>query len=115
MSDKNKCCMPHILNYIQTNYHRKIYLNELAKIGKYNTSYFSVVFKESTGLTLTDYIKIIRISHAKKMLLETNYSVEKISSTVGYPEKKQFYRLFKDIVGLTPSQYRSGSNVNCLE
>lgn len=101
--------MPKILNYIHCNFNRKIYLNELAELGKYNPSYFSLLFKEFTGDTLTDYVKKIRMQQAKKMLLETNFSVEQICTTVGYGEKKQFYKLFKYHEGVTPSQFRKSA------
>lgn len=98
---------PEVLKYIEDNYDKKISLKELAKISFYNPSYFSTVFKECFGKTLTKYIHEKRMNTAIKMINETSYNIDEISSRLGYSNKKQFYKLFKEFTGLTPNAYRT--------
>lgn len=53
-----------------------------------------------------DYLKEVRISNAKTMLLNTNKSIAEIASAVGYSDLKYFSRLFRKLTHLTPSEYR---------
>jgi AraC-type DNA-binding domain-containing proteins len=98
---------PDILKYIEDKCFEKITLNELARKCFYNPSYFSRIFKEYYGKSLTDFIHEKRITEAVRLLKETELSIEDISYSVGYREKKQFYKTFKEIMGVTPNKVRS--------
>lgn len=69
--------------------------------------YISQLFKQETGEKFTDYMASIRIERAKKLLIETNDSVQDIGNAVGYVHSFSFIRLFKRIVGMTPGDYRA--------
>ena len=72
--------------------------------GKYAYTYqqlFNLPFDE-----FLNYLKNIRIGEAKKLLVETDMKVHEISKAVGYEHEKHFMKTFKNITGLTPSQYR---------
>lgn len=97
---------PDILKYIEENCFEKITLNELAQKCFYNPSYFSRIFKEYYGKSLTDFIHEKRVMESLRLLKETDLSIEDICYRVGYKEKKQFYKIFKDILGVTPSKAR---------
>jgi YesN/AraC family two-component response regulator len=56
------------------------------------------------------YINIVRISHAKDMLENTNHHIDYISSAVGYGNISRFIRNFKKDSGITPHHYRVISN-----
>lgn len=99
---------PEILKYIEENFFEKITLKELAQKCFYNPSYFSRIFKEYYGKNLTDFIHEKRVSEAMRLLKETSLSIEDICYAVGYKEKKQFYKIFKEHMGITPSRVRSG-------
>jgi len=101
---------PEIITYIDENYSEPITLKEIAEKCFYNTSYFSRIFKKCYGKNLTDYIQEKRMNEAAKLLLETDLTVEKICSNVGYSDKKQFYKLFKNYTGYTPNLYRKMEN-----
>lgn len=97
---------PDVLNYINENYLEQISLKELAERSFYSPSYFSRIFKKYYGKNLTEYIQEKRILTAKKLLLETNLTIEQIGSEVGYSDRKQFYKIFKEYTGVTPNSYR---------
>ena len=96
-----------ILDYLEKHYQEKISLNELAKKCLYQPAYFSTVFKECYGITLTEYLQRKRIEHGCRLLRETDLSVEEIGRQVGYEDNVRFYRYFKKICGMTPNVYRN--------
>lgn len=96
-----------IIEYIEKNCFEKISINTLAEKCFYNPSYFSRIFKECFGTTLTAFIQEQRIKKAQQLLIESNMSINKISSYVGYNDKTQFYKIFKKYSdGLLPNEYR---------
>lgn len=97
---------PDILKYIEENFNEQVTLKELAQKCFYNPSYFSRVFKECYGKNLTDYIHEKRITAAMRLLRESLLSIEEISAQVGYNEKRQFYKMFRQYTGMTPKNYR---------
>ncbi|SFD75375.1 AraC-type DNA-binding protein [Paenibacillus catalpae] len=68
--------------------------------------YISQLFKEVTGTNLSDYLEQVRMEHAIALLRENRYTVDEISSRVGYNSSHSFRRAFKRVTGLSPSSYR---------
>lgn len=97
---------PEILKYIEKNYNKKISLEELAKSSFYSPKYFSKIFKECFGKSVTQYLEEIRVNEALKLINTTDLSMEEIGYRVGFSDKKQFYKIFKDIIGKTPGEIR---------
>jgi AraC-like DNA-binding protein len=64
------------------------------------------LFKDSTGLTLTDYINRCRIDWAKRELLRPEIRVSEVAFNVGYQSLSQFNRSFVRIAGVTPTKFR---------
>lgn len=99
---------PEIIDYINKNCYEKISLSHLAQKCFYNPAYFSRIFKEYTGMTLTSFVQKQRIAKAQQLLVETERSVSDISSSVGYNDKTQFYKIFRKYSGgLLPNEFRS--------
>ena len=95
-----------IADYIDKNLGENLTLSALAQKCFYNPSYFSRVFKEHFGTSLTEYINKRRMDRAKKLLCEGKLSVEEIAYRVGYPSKSSFYRVFTRLTGTTPAEYK---------
>lgn len=72
-----------------------------------NSSYFSKLFKDSIGISVTDYISNIRTLRAKKLLIETKMSIKEISIECGFVESSYFSIVFKRKVGMTPLKFRN--------
>lgn len=102
---------PEILQYIEDNCYEKFSISDLAKKSFYNPSYFSRVFKECFGMTITEYIQKRRVEEAIRLLKSTDMSVEKIAHSVGYNDKKQFYKSFNEITGVSPGKFRKQINM----
>jgi YesN/AraC family two-component response regulator len=97
---------PDILKYIEDKCFEKVTLQELAQKCFYSPTYFSRIFKDYCGISLTEFINKKRILEAARLIRETNFSIEEISHTVGYHDRKQFYKVFKEHMGITPSSLR---------
>ena len=68
--------------------------------------YVSRLFKQETGETFTDYITKVRIEKAKELLSYSAVKVYDVGRRTGYFNPRYFYRVFKNITGYTPSEYR---------
>lgn len=94
------------ITYINKNLNRQVSLKEVADTVHLNASYFSVLFKEQTRLTFSEYLTRKRLQMAKNLLLTTDAHVEDIAQQAGYQTAKYFIKIFKDYEGITPSKYR---------
>lgn len=94
------------LEYVDKHFTENISQEELAERFRYNSAYFSRMFKKHKGMNLSDYITGKRIDYAAELLSTTDMSAEQISETVGYKSKPQFYNTFVRLRGVTPRQYR---------
>lgn len=95
-----------LIEYISSNPDGELTLDALAKRCFYNPSYFSRVFKQKFGISLTEYVRERRMEKAKSLLQNTNKTVDKIMEEVGYSDRSAFYHAFSKIFGLTPAQMR---------
>ena len=95
-----------VLNYINKNYSGPISLDTLANEGGISQTYLCKLFKDEIGLTITEYIRKIRISNAKKLLEDTNQRVNEIAYKVGYQNYKSFSSCFLKETNTNPRAYR---------
>ena len=95
-----------IEEYIDKNSDKKITLTSLSSKCFYNPSYFSRIFKQRYGTTLTEYLKSKRIEHAKELLSDTGLTVEQIIQKIGFSDRSAFYSAFYTNTNTTPSEYR---------
>lgn len=99
----------HISNakdYINKNYDKKIYLNDVAEYVGFSPYYFSRLFKKSTGMNLSEYINRFRIEKAKEFMLNFDLSLKEISEKVGYEDFSYFSTVFQRYEEELPSKYR---------
>lgn len=96
-----------ICHHIYSNLHYEITLESLAKIVSRSKSYISALFKEETGMTITEFIRKERLKEAKNLLVNTNKSCQEIATTLSFSGQSYFTEIFKKETGLTPSEYRA--------
>lgn len=92
--------------FIHENLDQPLPLGEVARHAGLSESHFCRLFKDSAGLTLTDYVNRCRIDWAKRELLKPEERVSEIAFMVGYQSLSQFNRSFARIVGQSPTHYR---------
>lgn len=100
-----------VLIYISENYSEKITLESVSKACNLSVFYLSKLFKKNTGMKFIDYINLYKIEKAKQLLENTDMSIINISMSLGYDESGYFSKVFKKVVGVTPSAYRN-KNLN---
>ncbi len=94
------------MNYISTNFSSPVTLQEVADYLHLNPSYFSRIFKQSFGSTFKEYLTQVRIEDSKRLLLNTDYSLQDIAMASGFHSQSYFTSVFKKYTGMTPGQYR---------
>ncbi len=96
-----------IKNYVKVHLSSKITLSDVSKHTHYSIPHCEMVFKQTTGLSIMEYIIKKRISLAKTLLLEGVLSLPEIANTVGFNDYNYFSRVFKKEVGVSPLRYRN--------
>lgn len=99
-----------IKKYIQSNYLKQIKITDIADKLNINRSHLYRIFKKEVGMGVEDYIISIRITHAKSLLVDTLLPVTQVSNLVGYKNYTTFFKMFKNLTGLTPLEYRKQQN-----
>lgn len=81
-------------------------LSECAEHFSFNARYLGTLLKKHTGKTFSQLMTDEKMKQAKKLLIETDVPVQKISELVGYQTPSYFMKVFKEQTDCTPSQYR---------
>ncbi len=82
-------------------------LGQVARAVNTSTFYFCKMFKKYTGINFTDYLSRVRIEKSKNLLLNPNLRVSEIAFEVGFQSLTHFNRVFKKVLGQSPTEYRS--------
>ena len=92
--------------YIKENYFEKILLSDIANYLNISSRYLSKLFYKETNLTVLQYLNIYRINKSIDLMMTTDKSLTDISLSVGLGDLQHFSRLFKNIIGISPSKYK---------
>lgn len=82
-------------------------LSQVAKAVNTSTFYFCKMFKKATGINFTDYLSRVRIEKSKNLLLNPNLRISEIAFEVGFQSLTHFNRVFKKVLGQSPTEYRA--------
>lgn len=97
-----------ILNYINTNYAKKITSETIEDVTSSNFDYMNRVFKQFTGKTIFVYLNIVRIQHTKEMITTSTMTLTEIGQLAGFSDVYYFSKVFKKTTGISPSAYAKG-------
>lgn len=104
------------IEYIDSNYQRKISLDDVSKHVNLSAVHLSRLFKKETGKTVLNYINDSKMFKAQQMLDSGKYKVYEIASELGFETAHYFSTMFKKFTGMTPSEYEHSkkrtSNIN---
>lgn len=95
-----------ICEYISDNFREDIDSVDIAVAADIHPKYAMTVFKKSTGMTLNDYINLMRLSYAQAMLMKDEASVLAIAMESGFGSLSAFNKSFRKIAGMSPSDFR---------
>ena len=101
--------------YIKNYYSQKITVEDIANYLALNRSYLYTIFMNSLGISPKEFLTEFRISRGKEQLALTNLSVEEIAVSCGYRNSLAFGKVFKQKVGITPTQYRNDNRKDARE
>lgn len=94
------------VNYIYENLHQKITVSDLARHTGLNPSYLSRLFKNETGVSVTEYVITKKITAAKSMLKYTDHPISVIAETLAFSSQSHFTKTFRALERITPKKYR---------
>ncbi len=95
-----------ICEYIADNFREDIDSVDIAVAADVHPKYAMTVFKKSTGMTLNDYINLMRLSYAQAMLMHDDASVLAIAMESGFGSLSAFNKSFRKVAGMSPSDFR---------
>jgi len=95
-----------VVHHIETKRAFHMTSSEAAEMVHLNPSYFSKLFKQTKGMTYTDYVTAMKIKEAVRLLEHTSLRLTEIGERLGFADPAYFSNTFKKIVGSTPSDYR---------
>lgn len=95
-----------IAEYLNEHLDEPITVETVTKKFAINRNKLNDIFMKQASMTCHDYLLNLRLDLAKVMLTNTELPINEISSRVGYPDANYFAKLFKNVTGRTPSQYR---------
>lgn len=93
--------------YILEHQSDKLTLGEVARAVNMSSFYFCKMFKKVAGINFTDYVARVRIEKSKNLLLNPNLRVSEIAFEVGFQSLTHFNRVFKKVLGQSPTEYRA--------
>ncbi|NBD26966.1 helix-turn-helix domain-containing protein [Paenibacillus glycinis] len=97
-----------LLRTLRERYQETISVGEAARMVSLSPSHFCKIFKSVTGKTLIEYMHMLRVQEAERLLLDTDYPVTEIASLVGFSNMTYFGRVFKKVRSKAPSAIRKG-------
>jgi len=102
-----KARLHRVLDFIESNLEHEITLGALAETAGMSPHYFSVMFKQSTAFSPHQYVLRRRIELARRLLNDGRVSVLEAAVRSGFSDQSHFTKIFRRIVGVTPSAYRA--------
>ena len=93
--------------YVKEHINQHIKLKDIADHVLLSPSYFAIYFKSKTNINLRDYLLKEKMEYAKRRLTDPNVSISDVAFDIGYGDYRSFSRAFKNIYGITPSDFQN--------
>jgi AraC-like DNA-binding protein len=96
-----------VISYIDANLDKRLTLPKLAAVAHLSPIYFAKLFHKQTGLAPMAYVRQQRVEEAKRRLLSSDETVERIAERVGFEDPFHFSRIFRQLTGKAPTAFRA--------
>lgn len=93
-------------DYIFGHLHEKITIAEIARELNVNANYLADLFTRTEGMTIRDFIMQEKVNLARNLLIYSEYTYSEIATSLGFCSQSHFGKIFKEVAGITPKQYR---------
>ena len=100
------CVRRRVHDYIAVHFDQKITNDALAEVAGLSTAHFCTAFTQTEGVSPHRYVVQYRVRQTQQLLTSTEMSVAEIADAVGFSNPSHCVRYFREIVGVTPSDYR---------
>ncbi|WP_086313410.1 hypothetical protein A5821_000891 [Enterococcus sp. 7F3_DIV0205] len=94
------------IQYIKKSFKQKITIDDIANQVYLNPQYFGRLFRKELGISVNDYINILKIEESCRLLHETDLPLYRIATEVGFADSSYFTRVFTKYLNMTPHEYR---------
>jgi two-component system response regulator YesN len=98
------------VDIIHQEFQNELLLPDIAKRVNMSRSYFSRCFRDIAGKTFNDYIREVRVNHAKVLLTQKGKTISWIATQAGYPNEKYFGKVFRELTGMLPGEFRKSQS-----
>lgn len=98
-------------DFIHAHYQDDLTLTQMAEYTNVSISHFGSLFKRYTGETLIAYINQVRVEKAKELLRNSDDKIYLIAEKVGFSSQHYFIRVFKNVKGMSPNEYRKSMGI----
>ncbi len=105
LGDKYSEITKKVIEYVNKNFKKDISQSEIAEFLGVSNSYISRIFKEDCGIGFVEYLNRIRVENAKNLIENGELKFKEIVAKVGFNNYNYFFRVFKEVVGMTPLEY----------
>ena len=105
-AEKSKSVIDIVTGYIEKNYEQEINKKTLADIVYLNPDYLGKLFKKKTGISVNNYVMKVRVEKGKDLLANTDIPINVIALDTGFSNYSYYSKVFKELVGCTPNEYR---------
>ena len=95
------------LDYVSENYMEDVTLDSLSAYAGFSRYTLSRMFRQHTGMTFTQYLNKRRVAMAQELLSGTRMPVTQVALQCGFGSIATFNRVFREVQGCTPTQYRN--------
>lgn len=95
-----------VVRYLNEHYSEDLLLSDVAQQFNMSHFYLSRLFKTSTGFSFVEYLNSIRIKEAQQLLRDTDEKIADVAQKVGFENQSYFGKIFKEMSGTSPLQYR---------
>lgn len=95
-----------VIRYLEQNIYGEISLDTVCRITNYGKSRICETFKKETGKTVTEYYNCLKINEARLLMRERILSNTQISDRLGFSSPQYFIRVFRQVTGMTPGEYK---------
>ena len=102
--------LSHAVVYLERSYLLPVHAADVAAACHCSTSFISHIFKKNMGMSICDYVNRLRIRDVKRLLADTELSIQRISEIAGYSSLNYMSEVFRSLTGLSPRAWRKQKN-----
>ncbi len=107
IQDDDLAAIHEVISYMNAHFKDSININDIEKIAYMGKNKLSHLFKLEKGVSISEYLRIIRMDKAKELLMKTTLPINLVAHEVGYQNQGSFAERFRMETGMTPSEYRN--------